>query len=90
MLNILQKKIVENKLSVRQSESLVKALKNKRNLKLVKNQDTNISDLEAKLEEKIGLSVKIHNKKNNSGKILFEYKNLDQLDRIIAVIKNNY
>ena len=37
-----------------------------------------------------GLSVSISNKKNNSGTISFEYRDLDQLDRLIDIIKNNY
>ena len=83
-------KIIEKNLSVRQVENLVKTLKLKKNLKLVSNQDRNISDLERSLEDKTGLNVVIQNKKNNSCKIFFEYKNLDQLDRLIEIIKKNY
>ena len=42
------------------------------------------------LEEKTGLNVSINNKKNNSGLISFEYKDLDQLNKLINTIKNNY
>ena len=49
-----------------------------------------ILDLQKTLEEKTGLNVSITNKKNNSGIITFEYKDLEQLDKIIKVIKNNY
>ena len=52
--------------------------------------DLNIQDLEDNISSKIGLRVEIKNKKNNHGKIIFEYKNLEQLDRIINIIKNNY
>ena len=82
-------KIVEKKLSVRQAESFVKIFKNKRqkpnNLK-----DVNIKDLEISVSNKIGLNVLIKNKKNNKGKITFEYKGLDQLNKIIDIIKSNY
>ena len=82
-------KIVEKKLSVRQAESFVKIFKNKRqkpnNLK-----DANIKDLEISVSNKIGLNVLIKNKKNNKGKITFEYKGLDQLNKIIDIIKSNY
>jgi ParB family transcriptional regulator, chromosome partitioning protein len=82
-------KIVEKKLSVRQAESFVKIFKNKRqkpnNLK-----DANIKDLEISVSSKIGLTVAINNKKNNKGKITFEYKSLDQLNKIIDIIKSNY
>ena len=83
-------KIAENKLSVRQSENLVRALRNKKNLKIVPSKDNNILDLEKALIDKTGINVEIKNNKNNSGKLSFEYKNLEQLDRLINVIKNNY
>ena len=86
----LAKKIVEKKLSVRQVETLVKNFKIKKNLRLVSNKDTNIFELEKALEDKTGLSIVIQNKKNNSGKVAFEYKNLDQLDRLMDVIKRHY
>ena len=40
--------------------------------------------------EKTGLNVEINNKKNNTGTIIFEYKNLEQLEKIIDLIKKNY
>ena len=83
-------KIAENKLSVRQSENLIRALRNKRNLKVVPSKDSNILDLEKSLVDKTGINVEIKNNKNNSGKLSFEYKNLEQLDRLINIIKNNY
>ena len=88
--NLIAKRIVAKKLSVRQVETLVKVLKNKNVIKLIKSTDINIIDLQKNLENKIGLNVIIQNKKNNSGKIIFEYKNLDQLDRIISIVKSNY
>ena len=83
-------KIAENKLSVRQSENLVRALRNKRNLKVVPSKDSNILDLEKSLIDKTGINVEIKNNRNNSGKLSFEYKSLEQLDRLINIIKNNY
>ena len=82
-------KIVEKKLSVRQAESFVKIFKNKRQ-KPNNVKDANIKDLEISVSNKIGLNVLIKNKKNNKGKITFEYKGLDQLNRIIDIIKSNY
>ena len=82
-------KILDKKLSVRQTERLVKIFKkNKSIFKGIK--DPNINDLETMLSQKIGLSVSIHNKKSNKGKIIFEYMDLDQLNKLIDVIKNNY
>ena len=85
----IAKKIIKKKLSVRQSEILVRQFKNKK-FKLVSKKDPNILDLQKILEEKVGLTVSINNKKNNSGTISFEYQNLDQLNRLIDTIKKNY
>jgi len=82
-------KIFEKKLSVRQAENFVKIFKNKRQ-KPDKVKDTNIKDLEISVSSKVGLNVAIQNKKNNKGKITFEYKDLDQLNKIIDIIKSNY
>ena len=87
--NFIANKIVEKKLSVRQAESLVKIFKNKRQ-KPSNVKDTNVKDLEISLSSQLGLNVEIKNKKNNKGKITFEYKSLDQLNKIIEVIKANY
>ena len=85
----LANKIVEKKLSVRQAENLVKIFKPKKNFKITNN-DSNINQLEKSISEKIGLHAIIKNKKNNTGSISFEYKDLDQLNKIIEIIKSNY
>ncbi len=85
----LAKKIVDKKLSVRQTESLVKIFKGKRVPKII-SKDSNLKQIENSLKDKIGLNVFIKNKKNNSGLISFEYKDLDQFNRLIEVIKMNY
>ena len=85
----IAKKIVKNKLSVRQAEMLSKQYREKK-FKLVSKKDANIISLQKELEEKTGLNVSINNKKNNTGTISFEYRDLDQLDKIINIIKNNY
>ena len=85
----IAKKIIQKKLSVRQSEILVRQFRNKK-FKLVSKKDPNILDLQKALEEKVGLIVSINNKKDNSGTISFEYQDLDQLNRLIDTIKKNY
>ena len=85
----ISKKIISKKLSVRQTENLVRAYKTP-SKKLINNKDPNIRLLEQNLAEKIGLDVEIKNKKNNKGTIIFSYKELDQLNRIIETIKKNY
>ena len=82
-------KIIEKKLSVRQTESFVKIFKKKspksKNLK-----DPNLRELENSLTEKIGIDVIIKNNKRNKGTITFSYKELDQLNKIIDIIKLHY
>ena len=85
----ISKKIISKKLSVRQTESLVRAYKTPYK-KLLNNKDPNIRLLEQNLIDKIGMNVEIKNRKNNKGSITFNYKELDQLNRIIELIKNNY
>ena len=85
----IAKKILQKKLSVRQSEVLVRQIRSKK-FKLVSKKDSNILELQRSLEERTGLSISIDNKKNNSGKISIEYQNIDQLDKIIEAIKNSY
>ena len=86
---LIAEKIIKKKLSVRQTENLVRLLKkagkNKNNLK-----DTNITSTENELTNKIGMRVVLNNKKNNSGSLTFQYKGLDQLDRLIKIVKNYY
>jgi len=88
-IQLLADKIISKKLSVRQTEILVRITKgNKATIK--KNKDSNIIDIENQLMEKIGMRVYVNNKKNNSGTLTFQYKSLDQMERLIQVIKNNY
>jgi len=82
-------KIIENKLSVRQAENFVKIFKNKKK-KSNSTKDANIIALELSVINKIGLNVYINNNKRNKGQITFEYKDLDQLNKIINIIKSNY
>ena len=85
----LANKFIEKKLSVRQAENLVKILR-KSNKNVSKRLDPNILQLENSISDKIGLSVSIKNSKNNKGVISFYYKELDQLNKIIDLIKSGY
>ena len=82
-------KIIEKKLSVRQSENFVKIFKKKPNI-LGQSKDSNIKDLETIISEKTGLNVLIKNNKKNKGTITFSYHDIDQLNKIIDIIKSNY
>ncbi len=80
-------KIIEKKMSVRQAENFVRIF---RSNKKFKRKDSNVSSLEESIMDKIGLKVVIKNKTNNKGSILIEYKGLDQLNKILEIIKSNY
>ena len=82
-------KIVEKNLSVRQAENFVKIFKIKKQ-SLKSSRDINLQSLENSIREKIGLNILIKNKKNNTGSLMVEYKSLDQLNKIIEIIKSNY
>ena len=87
--SFIANKIIEKKLSVRQAEKFVQLFK-KKGQKSKTRKDTNIIALELSLSNKIGLNVEIQNNMRNKGKISFEYKDLDQLNKIIDIIKSNY
>ena len=82
-------KIIEKKLSVRQSENFVKIFKKKKGT-YINSTDPNIQNLEKSISEKIGLNVSIKNNKKNKGTITFAYHDVEQLNKIIDIIKANY
>tara|TARA_Y100001970_G_C14121681_1_gene796672 strand:- start:445 stop:1287 length:843 start_codon:yes stop_codon:yes gene_type:complete len=82
-------KIIEKKLSVRQAEKFVNIFKRKPSFSK-SSKDPNIKDLENSLSSKTGLSVQIKNSKTNKGSITFSFHDIDQLNKIIDIIKTNY
>jgi len=87
--SFVAQKIIEKKLSVRQSENFVKIFKKKKG-NYVKSNDANIQNLERSISDKIGLNVSIRNNKKNKGTITFIYHDIEQLNKIIDIIKSNY
>ena len=87
--SFVAQKILEKKLSVRQSENFVKIFKKKKG-SYVKFSDPNIQSLERSISDKIGLNVSIKSTKKNKGTITFAYHDLEQLNKIIDIIKLNY
>ena len=85
---LLAEKIIKKKLSVRQAEALARLVKSNKSSNKLK--DPNSIDIENQLSSKIGMKVFLNNKKNNTGTLIFEYKGVDQLDRLIRIIKDNY
>ncbi len=83
------RKSIEKKLSVRQSENFVKIFKKKKSF-LAKSSDPNIQNLERSITDRIGLNVSIKNNKKNKGTITFVYHDIEQLNKIIDIIKSNY
>ena len=87
--SFIASKIIEKKLSVRQSENFVKIFKMKKGSKVF-SKDPNLRNLEESIQQKIGLNVNIKSTKKNKGSITFNYTDLDQLNKIISIIKTNY
>ncbi len=87
--SFVAKKIIEKKLSVRQSENFVKIFKKKKG-SFIKPIDPNIQNLERSITDRIGLNVSIKNNKKNKGTITFVYHDIEQLNKIIDIIKSNY
>ena len=87
--NSLAKKIIDKSMSVRQAENLIKILKSNNKKALIK-KDPNILEIEKSISDKIGLNVVIKNNKKNKGILYFEYKDMDQLNRLINIIKSYY
>ena len=87
--SFVAQKIIEKKLSVRQSENFVKIFKKKKGF-YIKTNDPNIQNLEKSISDRIGLNVSIKNSKKNKGTITFMYHDIEQLNKIIDIIKSNY
>ena len=85
---LMADKIISKKLSVRQTERLARLIRNKNIQKTKK--DPNTLDVENQLSSKIGMRVFIQSNRNKSGTLTFEYKDFDQLDRLIKIVKDNY
>ena len=86
--SFIASKIIEKKLSVRQSETFVKLFKKSRKINLHK--DPNIKNLEEIISNKTGLHVSIKSNKRNKGSITISFHDNDQLNKLIDIIKNNY
>ena len=68
---------------------MLKYSKNKKT-RATKSKDANLRDLELSISNRIGLGVTIQNNKRNKGTITFTYKEIDQLNKLIEIIKANY
>ena len=85
----IAKKIIEKNLSVRQAENLARIFRIKKQA-YKSPKDANLRALESSIIEKIGLNISIRNRKNNTGSFVLEYNDLEQLNKIIEIIKSNY
>ena len=79
----IAEEIVAKNYSARKVEYLVKSKKNK---KPENKYDANILKVQEKIEKILGLKVNILNKKNNSGRVVIEYKDLEQFDLISKLL----
>lgn len=85
---ILANKIFDEKLSVRETEKLVKALKNpKKEIKKLKSEHTFVYDnIEEQMKNIIGTKVSVNPKANGKGRIEIEYYSEEELERIYDLI----
>ena len=83
----IAEEIVAKNYSARKVEYLIRNKKENKNG--VKNVDTNIIKTQEKIEKILGLKVSISNRKNNSGKVSIEYKNLEQFEFISNLLTKN-
>ena len=83
----IAEEIVAKNYSARKVEYLIRNKKESKNG--VKNVDTNIIKTQEKIEKILGLKVSISNRKNNSGKVSIEYKNLEQFEFISNLLTKN-
>jgi ParB family chromosome partitioning protein len=81
--------VVERKLSVRETEDLVRRLTEKPTTKKSSRggSDPDVRALQQKLSDKLGAKVRIHHARKGRGKLVIEYTSLDQLDGILARIR---
>jgi ParB family chromosome partitioning protein len=82
----IAEEIVSNNYSARKVEYLTRNKKGNNKEKII---DTNILKAQQKIEKVLGLKVNIINKKNNSGKITIEYKDLEQFDLVSDLLTKN-
>ena len=82
----IAEEIVSKNYSARKVEYLVRNKKSDKKDKII---DANIVKSQERIEKLLGLKVKIINKKNNSGKIVIEYKDLDQFELVSELLTKN-
>ena len=82
----IAEEIVSKNYSARKVEYLVRNKKGNIKEKVI---DSNILKVQEKIEKKLGLKINILNKKNNSGKITIEYKDLEQFELVSNLLTKN-
>jgi ParB family chromosome partitioning protein len=84
-IQALAEKVLKGRLSVRQTESLVRGAKDGANGKKPKQKSANVRDIEVRLERKLGTRVEVRDREG-AGEIALKYSSWDELDRILASI----
>ena len=84
---IIYKKIISNKLSVRQVESLVKKINSVKKKITKKLKNNGLIKLESKLSSFFSTKIKIDSSNNEKGKIEIYFESIDDLNRIIELIE---
>ena len=85
---ILATKVFDEKLSVRETESLIKSIKNPKQPKTKKVVENAFiyEDLEDKMKQELGTKVNVLAKGNGKGKIQIEYYSDEELERMFEMI----
>jgi len=84
-IEALADKVIKGRLSVRQTESLVRGAKDKANGKHPQQKSANVRDIEVRLERKLGVRVEVRDREG-AGEIALKYSSWDELDRILGTI----
>ena len=83
----IAEEIVSKNYSARKVEYLVKSKKDKKLTN--KSYDSNILKAQERIEKALGLKINILNKKNNSGKVIIQYNDLEQFELVSDLLTKN-
>lgn len=79
--------VATKELTVRETEALIKKIKNPEEIKPIKEKDQESIELEKDLTNKLGLKVSVSHNKKGKGKLVISYSKLAELETLLAKIK---
>lgn len=81
--------VATKELTVRQTEALIKKIKNPDEIKLIKEKDQESINIEKDLTDKLGLKVSVSHNQKGKGKLVISYNKLAELEKLLAIINDN-